>query len=320
MRLIINIIILFIVSFLSTFILTKMFVKKASKIKHFIVRDMYKAGEKYIPSMGGLAILAGMIISVVVAQLLINDVKIFLMFYFVIFVYALFGLSDDLFAFKRRYDKIFILFILALPMATLTTDTTINLLLFDLNIGLLYPFVFAPMYIMVVSNLINVHAGYNGLSGGTSLIILFFVSLKLFLLGKTELLILIIPISAALLAFMYFNIYPSKVLLGNIGTYLVGGAIGTFIVLGDIELFGVFILMPHIINFIIDTWTLKIMKIPLDKFGQIRKDGTIQSPSSMKFVSLKFFVTYYFKLTEKQAVWILWAFTLIFCILGLFVF
>jgi len=173
---------------------------------------------------------------------------------------------------------------------------------------------------MVVSNLINVHAGYNGLSGGTSLIILFFVSLKLFLLGKTELLILIIPISAALLAFMYFNIYPSKVLLGNIGTYLVGGAIGTFIVLGDIELFGVFILMPHIINFIIDTWTLKIMKIPLDKFGQIRKDGTIQSPSSMKFVSLKFFVTYYFKLTEKQAVWILWAFTLIFCILGLFVF
>ena len=37
---------------------------------------MYKAGEKYIPSMGGLAILAGMIISVVVAQLLINLEKL----------------------------------------------------------------------------------------------------------------------------------------------------------------------------------------------------------------------------------------------------
>ncbi|MFH1836069.1 MAG: hypothetical protein ABH851_07775, partial [Methanobacteriota archaeon] len=108
-----------------------------------------------------------------------------------------------------------------------------------------------------------------------------------------------------------------RVLLGNIGTYLLGGALGGFLILSNQELFGVIILIPHIINFIIDTWTLKIRKIPLEKFGRIRRDGTVVSPPSMKFVSLKFLVTYYFRLTEQQAVIILYGITLVFCVVGL---
>jgi len=232
-------------------------------------------------------------------------------------VFGLYGLTDDLFMFKKRYDKILILFFLALPIAILTRDTDLNLLFTNVDLGVFYAFLFAPIYIMVVANLINVHAGFNGLSGGLSLILLITAAVGSYMSDGLTYIPLIVPVVGSLAAFMHFNEYPSKVLLGNIGTYLLGASLGGFLILSNQELFGVIILIPHIINFLIDTWTLKIKKTPLVKFGGVRKDGTIISPPSMRFVSLKFLVTHYLRLTEQKAVFALYGITIIFAILGL---
>ena len=42
----------------------------------------------------------------------------------------------------------------------------------NLELGLVFALLIAPIYIMVIANMINVHAGYNGLITGTSWIIL----------------------------------------------------------------------------------------------------------------------------------------------------
>jgi UDP-N-acetylglucosamine--dolichyl-phosphate N-acetylglucosaminephosphotransferase len=274
--------------------------------------------------MGGLAILGGIMISLVLTQLLYNlippymNLTPFFVYYFVVLVFGLYGLTDDLFSFKKRYDKILILYFLALPIAILTRDTTLNLLFMQVNLGVLYAFLFAPIYVMAVANLVNVHAGFNGLISGLSMILLVTAAIGSYFSNGLNYIPIIIPVLGALAAFIFYNEYPAQVLLGNVGAYLLGGALGAFLIVSNQELFGVVILIPHIFNIIIDTYTLKIRKVPLVKFGGIREDGTIESPPVMKYVSLKFLVTHYFRLTEPQAVLILCGITLVFCIIGLF--
>ena len=319
----VRMIIIFAVAFASTLILTSEFIRGAKK-KKYVVQDKYKKGKPKIPTMGGLAILGGVMIALVLTQLVYNlvppyaNLTPFFVYYFVVLVFGLYGLTDDLFTFRKRYDKVLILYFLALPIAILTRDTSLNLIIAEVELGALYAFLFAPVYVMVVANLVNVHAGFNGLSGGLSMILLIFAAIGSFLSDGLTYIPLIVPILGALAAFMFYNEYPSRVLLGNVGTYILGGALGGFLILSNQELFGVIILTPHIINFIIDTWTLKIKKTPLVKFGEIREDGTVVSPPSMKFVSLKFLVTYYLKLSEPQAVMLLYCLTLLFCLTGLY--
>jgi UDP-N-acetylglucosamine--dolichyl-phosphate N-acetylglucosaminephosphotransferase len=273
--------------------------------------------------MGGLAILGGIMISLVLTQLLYNlippymNLTPFFVYYFIILVFGLYGLTDDLFSFRKRYDKVLILYFLALPIAILTRDTTLNLIVAQVELGALYAFLFAPVYVMVVANLINVHAGFNGLASGLSMILLIFAAAGSYLSDGLTYIPIIVPVLGSLAAFMYYNEYPARVLLGNVGAYILGAALGGFLILSNQELFGVIILIPHIFNFIIDTYTLKIRKIPLVKFGELQEDGTIKAPPTMKYVSLKFLVTHYFRLTEPEAVLILYGITLMFCIMGL---
>jgi UDP-N-acetylglucosamine--dolichyl-phosphate N-acetylglucosaminephosphotransferase len=238
-------------------------------------------------------------------------------FYFIVTMFAMYGLTDDLFGFKGKIQKTWILFFLALPIATLTTDTSLNLIFFNLELGWAYAFIFAPLYIMVVANLINMHSGYNGLAGGLTLIMLVFAGIKSYLMNSSYYVYLIVPVVGALLAFMYYNKYPLKVFMGNVGAFLIGSALGTYLVISDIEFFGVIILIPHIINFILWIyWCLNMKKYPHVKFAKVGKDGVIVPPNGL---TIKYLVAKVFKVNERQAVWICYEITIIFCIIGLLV-
>ncbi|GEM_PF-2829385 len=303
------------VSFFSGWILTRLLIKKATQ-KNFVVPDMYKSDRRLIPTMGGLAIIGASLIALVITQFVTQDMAHLLLFYFVAIVFGLYGLADDLFGFNKRYDKILILFFLALPAAIITRDTTIDLIFTNLSIGKLYPYVFVPFYIMVIANLINVHSGFNGLAEGLCAILFIFAGVRAYVINNSESLLMLMPALPALLAFLWFNKFPAQVLIGNVGTYYLGGALGAYLVLNNMELFGFVIFIPHVVNFMIDFWTLKIRRIPLKKFGVVRPDGTIEPPAGMKYVSLKFWVTSVMRLRELDAVLLLYGITIIFGILG----
>lgn len=278
---------------------------------------MYKPNRPEIPTMGGLAIMAASLITLTIAQFSAPDIGKLLQYYFVAFVFGLYGLADDLMGFKMRYDKVLILFILAIPAASLADGSSLELMFTRLELGTYYRWLFVPFYIMVIANLINVHAGYNGLSGGLSAILFIFVGVYSYMVGGIENVMVLAPLVPALIAFMWFNKFPAQILLGNIGTYFLGGALGTYLVMNKMELFGFVIVVPHTINYILDFWTLKLRRVPLVKFGDIREDGTIASPPTMKYVSLKFYVASVARVTEPQAVMLLYGFTFIFGILGI---
>jgi len=310
----IRMMIIFLIAFVSTLILTKMYMRKA-KQQGYVVQDMYKPGKRLVPTMGGLVILAGTFISLVAAQFFAINMVPLMIFYFIVFVYGMYGLVDDLFKFKQRVYKVWVLFFLALPIAILTSDTNLSLLFVSIELKWAYAFLFAPLYIMIVANLVNMHSGYNGLSAGLSLIIMMFAGIKAYLTVGVQDVFIILPIFGATLAFLVYNMYPSQVFLGNVGSFLIGGAIGGYFVLANMEMFGVIILMPHIINFLM--WMYWIAKkIPHTKFGKLRKDRTIEAPNAL---TIKFLVSKTLRLTEPEAVWVCYGITAVFGAIGLII-
>jgi UDP-N-acetylglucosamine--dolichyl-phosphate N-acetylglucosaminephosphotransferase len=320
-QLVYKIIVIFLYSFLFTLWSVSYVIKKLRKYK-YIVQDKYKRGKVFIPSMGGISIMIGILVSISLSQILLNreDLGGLIIFYFIVLVYALYGVVDDLFAFRKRYDKILALLVLSFPIASLISDTSINLFFARVDFGTFYSLAIIPVYIMVVANMINLHAGYNGLTQGLSAILLLTLGIKSYMLHGFEYLLYLIPVLGAVLAFLPKTMFPAKILPGNSGDLLVGAAIGSFIAINKFLWFGIFILIPHIINFLMDTYTFMIKRKKDVKFGKLRKDHTIEAPSSMKYKSLKFWIVSVFRLSEKQATYYMYGLTTFFCVLGLILF
>ena len=128
-------------------------------------------------------------------------------------------------------------------------------------------------------------------------------------------------------AFWIFNKYPSRLFEGNIGSLLFGSIIGSIIVVQGYWWFGFFILIPHTFNLIL--WFLWLSLIQYNpqkylesdgkhrKFGKVTKNNFIKVPNRL---TLKWIPNYYFELTEPQSVYIIYAFTFVFCVIGLFIF
>ncbi|MBD3203198.1 hypothetical protein GF327_02810 [Candidatus Woesearchaeota archaeon] len=316
-----KLIVVFLYSFFVTLWSVPYVNEKLKKYK-YVVEDKYKKSKKKIPTMGGIAILIGVLVSLALSQILLarEDLGNLFIFYFIVIVYALYGVIDDLFSFKMRYDKIFALLILTFPIASLVKDTELNLLFTHVEIGILYSLIVVPVYIMVVANMVNLHAGYNGLTQGLSLIVLLTLGIKSYMDHGFANLIYLVPVLGAVIAFLPSTFVPAKLLPGNVGDFLVGSAIGGFIVVNQMLWFGGFILIPHIINFIMDTVTILILRRKDVKFGKLRKDKTIIPPKTMRTKSLKFLIVHLFRLTEKQAVLALYSLTAVFCVVGLVLF
>jgi len=299
------------VSFLVTFFLIPKFITMLKEEGH-VVKDYYKLKDTFVPTMGGLPILMGVLSSLIILQLIFPDVENLLIFYFVIFIYAIFGLIDDLINVGRKI-KLVAPFFLAFPIALLNLDTNLSLLFIQIELGLLFSYIIAPLYVIVVSNLINMHSGFNGVSGGTTTILLTFSAIASFIKYGFVGIIYVAPILGAMIAFMYFNKYPSRIFLGNIGTLMVGASLGGFIIFQNLEIFGVIILIPHIINFLMFVYW-KIRKYPHIKFGKVRHDGTLEVPNNL---TVKWFLPYYFSMTEKKAIITCYIFSIISGIFGI---
>lgn len=305
--------ILFFMSFITTYWSIPIYIRKFSK-NNFVVPDKYK-NDKLVPTLGGMAILGGILVSLILAIFLVKSVENLLIFYFIVFIFATFGILDDLVNVGRTL-KIFAPFFMALPIALLVSDTIVAIpFIGKVNFFYFFAFIMAPLFVMVIANLVNMHSGFNGLQSGLSLIVIFFIIIRVFMMQNYENLLYIIPIFGALLAFYLFNKYPSKMFEGNAGSLSIGAAIGGFCVLQDnMEFFLIFLFIPHIVNFLLYIYW-RVKKVNASKFGRLREDGTIEVPNPL---TLKWVIPYYWRVTEKQATYAMYGVTTLFGIAGLF--
>ncbi len=310
--LLIKSLLIFLISLLAVHAAMPAFLRKA-KSRGMVARDMYKPGKPFVPTMGGLVMIAAVFLGLVAALFFVPTVVPLFIFYFIVFSFGLYGLADDLLGFKKSNGKVLVLFFVALPIALITTDTNLSLIFFNMELGTFYALVFAPLYVMIVANLINMYEGYNGLGLGLSLIILIFAVVKLALRSDMGNVVYLMPLLGVMFGMLPYNSFPAMALLGNVGTFMLGAGVGVFLVLAGMEFFGVIILFPHIVNFLM--WIIWcIRRLPHIKFARVNGDGTIRPPN---WLSMKYLVTKLFRLTEPQAVLVCYAITTFFGIIGL---
>ena len=238
----------------------------------YVVNDMYKPDKPTIPTNAGIIVLFTSFVSISLLPLIIrlfNSTTSFeekihdlseanLAFLLVISTYALYGLVDDLLDVNRKL-KLIMPIAFGYPLISVISpkefwlpffgDYDLTLIVFsDVTRSDLFRIIVIPTYVMVVSNLVNMHSGYNGLQSGLSIIIISTLVFKSWLDGLLQ---SVLPVGAflgAIVALWFYNKFPSKVFEGNIGSLFFGSSIGSIIVLQEYWWFGFFILIPHTIR------------------------------------------------------------------------
>jgi len=292
------------------------YVIRKLRLNGHVVKDMYKAGLPDVPTQGGLVLLLIAIFSLSILALFyakyISAVNYTIVF--VVVLFALFGLLDDLINIGRP-AKLILLYYCSYPLFPFITTTAILLPVIGSVDAIVYLQVIIPTYVPVVSNLVNMHSGLNGLAPGISLIVLLTLVLKAFFYGNIFNALFIVCLTGAVAGYFWFEKYPSRIFWGNIGALSVGAAIGAMIVTQGFIISGFVMLIPHTINFLLYVyWRLR--KFPVAKFGKVREDGTLEVPNPL---TLKWVLPYYFKMTEKTAGYAMFAVTGIFCVAGFFI-
>ncbi len=122
----------------------------------------------------------------------------------------------------------------------------------NFNIGLW----FIPLFIFVIvatAFSVNETDGLDGLAGGTLLIAFITFGVIAFVLGKVNLACFCGVISGALLAFLWFNVYPAKFFMGDTGAMSLGITLGIVAMLTN-----TFLLLP-IIGFLFVIESLSVI-------------------------------------------------------------
>jgi len=320
------------------------------KKRGFIAKDMYKAEMPEIATNAGLILLFVSSVSLLITPLIFRLLSYSISFngemdyhptnfvvIMVVSIFAIYGLIDDLVDVGRKLKILFPLFF-TLPLSYMISIEPFSILIFG-NVNIEYElfkgiffedfirFLLIPIYIMVVSNLVNMHSGYNGLQSGLSTILVFTLLIKSIQESIFEIVEVGVFFLGSILGFLYYNIYPARVFEGNIGSLLFGSLIGCLIVVQQEWFFGFFILIPHTFNFLLWIFWLIQMKykphIYLNsesnhqKFGIIKEDGCLDVPFPL---TLKWVPNYFFRISEMQSTHIMYFITLIFCITGLILF
>jgi UDP-N-acetylglucosamine--dolichyl-phosphate N-acetylglucosaminephosphotransferase len=212
-------------------------------------RDSHKLDHPMIPEMGGIAIILGIICSILSGIILFPEKRtIFASFFSTIIIAGIIGAIDDVKPLNAKVKPF------------LTTFACIPILLFHTyTSGIVFPFIggtrltrvypfLIPIVMAVTSNAVNMMDPFNGVMAGTCSIITFTLFISAIILGKVDAIILTACLLGALLAFYYYNKFPSRVFSGDVGSLSVGVALGAISIIGRLEVIAIAAFMPQIMN------------------------------------------------------------------------
>ncbi|WP_094228335.1 MraY family glycosyltransferase [Methanolobus psychrotolerans] len=301
----------FLVPFIATYISMPYFIKKLVE-RGIIARDYYKKEVTMIPERGGIAILLVAMVCFSLNTLFFKFSTTNYVVLIVIAMFGLFGILDDMIDIGR-VTKLLLMYYCSYPLIQYATHTAFTLPnIGNIELGILYLQFIVPTYVLVASNLVNMHSGFNGLSSGLSIIVLIALITKSVLIGDVDNIFAVVSITGATLGYFMYDRYPSHIFWGNVGSLTIGAAIGAIIVIQGFIVSGFIMLIPHTVNFLMYAYW-RVMKFPEAKFGKEREDGTLEVPNPL---TLKWVLPYYYRVTEKQATWAMYALTAVFCVMG----
>lgn len=247
------------ISFIASFILFPVMIFRLKKAG-IVGKNMNSELQEEVAEMGGLVMVAGFgagIFTVIAVKTFFNifpsvDLISILVALSTILIVVLIGIFDDLVSMPQQV-KAFMPALAALPLIVIKEGSSFMKIPFlgMINFGLLYTLVIIPLEVTIAANAINMLAGFNGLEVGMGIIVVGSFAIISYLLGKITVLLILLAILGALLATLYYNWYPAKILVGDVGTLSIGAIIATVVIMGNFGIAGVILLIPYIIDFLI---------------------------------------------------------------------
>ncbi len=217
-----------IVTFIVTFAVTPI-VAKAMKARGITGQDVHKLKKNEVPEMCGLAIIIGLVVGVFACILAFpTGVRTMTAFIGTVLVAGAIGVIDDLHPLGAR-SKPVLTALASIPILALGAYFPFPEipLVGMVRLTIVYPLLI-PIAIAVTSNSINMMDVMNGAMPGTVAIISATAAGILFFSGNVQAGSLAAILFAAMLAFYYFNRFPSRVFSGDTGSLSVGAALGSF--------------------------------------------------------------------------------------------
>ena len=269
-KIVLVLIVSILLSLLVGYILIPLLKKNAyQRLSKFVSEHSSKIGT---PTFGGLIFIIPT--TLIVIFLLKNNYSSTLLISFIIFIlYALIGFIDDfLIVIRNNNDglseksKFILQLIVAIIFFYLFLSTGnepllwIHTLGIKMNIGFLYG-LFILLILVSVTNAVNITDGVDGLCGSLSFIV--FITLGIitlntgWLLGYQELSLFCFSIAGSLIGFLFFNLYPAKIFMGDTGSLALGSLMGSVAILTRHEL----LLIVIGIVFVLETLTCIIQRV-----------------------------------------------------------
>jgi UDP-N-acetylglucosamine--dolichyl-phosphate N-acetylglucosaminephosphotransferase len=280
---ILAVLLVFIVSFGVTLIITP-FIIKRMHLRGITGKDMNKFNEPQIAEMGGISVIfgfsTGIITSIFVStylDLIEINLTIFMAMFMTVLLIGFIGLVDDLIGWRkgiRQWQHALFPVFAALPLMAISVgDSFISIpFIAIVNLGIFYSLIMIPLGITGSSNAFNMLAGMNGLEAGLGILIISTILYFNFMAGNVEVIFFLIAMLAAVIAFLKFNWFPAKIFPGDSLTLMLGATIATSVIVGNIEKIGVLLMAL----FFVELGFKAKHKFQSHCFGLPQKDGTLK--------------------------------------------
>ena len=223
-------------------------------------KNMNSEKQEEIAEMGGLVIAAGFGAGIIVAIALRTFFDLFLSVSLTsilaalatVLIVVIIGVFDDLVS-MRQWIKAVMPVFAALPLMAIKEGYRWMRIPFVgmINFGIFYHLILVPLGITGAANAVNMLAGFNGLEVGMGIIAMGSLAIIAYMIGQTTALIILLAALGALVATLYYNWYPAKVLVGDVGTLTIGAIIASAVIIGNYETAGVVLMIPYVVDFLI---------------------------------------------------------------------
>lgn len=257
--------------FITAFVVTLITIPPIiSLIKKHKLYDMPSARKEHsapIPTMGGIAIVAGMMMALFLWFPFGNAIGQISFFFSITVLFGL-GIMDDLKDLSPKYK-----FIVQASLAALIAVSGIRITSFDglfgiYELSLTAQYTFTFLAIVGITNAFNLIDGIDGLAGGLGFMSLVILGMFLTMSGDVSTALVAFALAGGILAFMYFNLNPARIFMGDTGSLVLGFVVAVLCIrLMQINVFVPNPVLPHAPVFV-----LSIALIPV--FDTIRVFAT----------------------------------------------
>lgn len=303
--------------FIGTFVLTYLFIYLFIKKEGLGLygEDHNKPIKRGILTSAGIVVITVLIITFLILSEIFPAYKLtYISLAISTFVAGILGLIDDKKDIKI-WKKVPLMLIPSLPIVAiaLVHPPWNHTEILWINFGMLYWIAVVPIVYMGFSNGANIIAGYDGLEGGIYLLISGIFALIGFLQNNTLVLFLSLALFSSIFAFEIYNLPPSKVLLGNVGSFPIGGLLGLIPLMGHFEFVLPIVFLPHLVEF---SFKIKY-KGHTSVFGIVDKNGIIHNKDGIK--SVLHWIISWGNMTEKKITLAMLGIEGLLCVIAFFV-